>query len=419
MSAIIQNIRERIRRKVNKVCKGSGKVEHKTMCDLMLGISSSRDVKLSNIGRSLHEETEIKYTIKRLSRNVIKYDYVDRINGVMTKEVLNDSQGTEIVIIDISDIRKNYGKKMEAISTVYDGSEKELCQGYEMLVSGVITKSRIIPTYIEAYSSKGKDYDTRWYKSKKLLDMLVAEKNRGKSIGTIVMDRGFDSQTYYKYMINKGLGFIVRLKLNRNIELLKKTMKVGESYEFMRKKEYLSEVIHNGKKKKTKIRIGYATIKLGSLDEPLTIVMIKSKLYAEPMYLITNKRCNSRESAKIIYEKYLQRWGIETLIRTLKEEYNIEDVRILKYKGIKNIISLAFFCLFLLSKIVYSIGHNTHFIKIYLLSKGRKIRKIGAFLYHAVSYAISVELLADKKKICFYPKIILKQPELFNLKFFG
>lgn len=61
------------------------------------------------------------------------------------------------------------------------------------------------------------------------------------------------------------------------------------------------------------------------------------------MYLITNKKCSCNQSAKLIYEKYLQRWGIETLIRTLKEEYNIEDVRILKYQGIKNIISLASF----------------------------------------------------------------------------
>lgn len=419
MGNIIQNIQERIKRKVNKVCKGYGKVARKTMSEIMLGIMTSRDVKLSNIGRALHEGIDIKYTIKRLSRNIKNYEYVDRINGVMIKEVLNETVGTEVISIDFSDIRKNYGKKMESLSTIYDGSEKELGQGYEMLISSVVTKDRNIPIYMETYSSKGTDYDTKWHKSKKLLDQLVGEKKAGKAIGTIVMDRGFDSQRYYKYMINNNLEFIVRLKKDRNIQILKKEMKVGEVYDFMKNKEYLSEVIYNGKKKKTKIRIGYAEIKLSSMDEPFTMVMIKSKYYTDPMYLITNKKCSNRESAKLIYEKYLQRWGIETLIRTLKEEYNIEDVRLLKYKGIKNMISLALFCLFMISKIVYSIGHNTFLLKNYLVDKGMRIKKMGVFLYHAVSQGISSVVMANNKKIIFYPKIAFKYPELFNTRFFG
>jgi hypothetical protein len=65
MSAIIQNLRERIKRKVDKVCKGSGKVERKSMSEIMLGIMKSKDIKLSSIGRSLEE-----YRIKIYNKTI-------------------------------------------------------------------------------------------------------------------------------------------------------------------------------------------------------------------------------------------------------------------------------------------------------------------------------------------------------------
>lgn len=419
MLPIVQNSKERIKRKIEKVFSEKGKVIRKTLCEIMLGIMISKDVKLSSISRSLNELTDIKYTIKRLSRNISKEEYVAEINKVIIKEVFSSTIGEEIVSVDLSDIRKVYGKKMEELATIYDGSEKEKGQGYEMLLCGIVKGSKIIPTYMDTYSRTGKDYDTRWDKIKKLLEMVVEQKKAGKMIGTIVMDRGFDAVEYYKYMINKDLDFIVRMKTDRNIQMSKKEMKIGEIYEHMSKREYLSEVIHEERKKNTRIKVGYSTIKVEGIKEELTIVVIKSKYYREPMYLITNKKCSSSGSAKIIYEKYLRRWGIETLIRTLKEEYNIEDVRLLKYKGIRNIVSLAFFCLYLVSKIVYKIGHGTEYVNKYLVKIGKRIKKDGIFLYHAVSQGLSVALSTHKKKIPFYPKIRVIELELFNPRFFG
>jgi hypothetical protein len=419
MISIVQNFRERVKRKVEKTFSGQGKVGKRVICEIMTGIIASRDIKLSSISRSMNEGTEIKYTIKRLSRNIAKNNYVDEINAVMVKEVFSDTQGQEDISIDFSDIRKEYGKKMESLSKIYDGSEKEIGEGYDMLLCSVIKGNKIIPTYIDTHSSKGIDYDTRWNKLKILLDSLIAQKRSGKMLGTLLMDRGFDAERHYKYMINNGLDFIVRMKTNREIQIKKKVMNVGMIYDHMSKCEYLSEVIHEEKKKNTKIKIGYSAIKIKGIKEELTIVVIKSELYLDPMYLITNKKCLCNEAAKKIYEKYLRRWGIETLIRTLKEEYNIEDVRLLRYKGIRNIISLAFYCLYLLSKIVYNTGHGTHYVNKYLVKIGKRIKKEGIFLYHAISQGLSVVLSAYKKKILFYPKIRVAELELFNSRIFG
>lgn len=267
MSAIIQNLRERIKRKVDKVCKGSGKVERKSMSEIMLGIMKSKDIKLSSIGRSLEEDTELKYIIKRLSRNIRKYEYVKRTNEVMINETLSRSTGKEVIAIDMSDVIKEYGKKMENLCKVYDGSKKEIGNGYEMLLSSSIIGGKITPIYLETYSSKGKDYDRRWYKIKKLLNMMSKQKKSGRAIGTLVMDRGFDAKEYYKYMINNDLDFIVRLKLNRNIEAFKRNIKVEDVFDIISTREHFGEVLHEKKKKKTKIKIGYTEIKIEGINK--------------------------------------------------------------------------------------------------------------------------------------------------------
>jgi hypothetical protein len=419
MENIIQNFKERVKRKVEKTFSEIGKVGKRTICEIMTGIVKSKDVKLSKIGRSLNEEIAIQYTIKRLSRNIVKNNYVDRINDVVVKEVFSDRQGDEDISIDISDIRKYYAKKMGSICKIYDGSEKEIGKGYEMLLCSVGKGKKIIPTYIDTYSNKGMDYDTRWHKVKKIFDQLIKQKKSGKVIGTILLDRGFDSERTFKYLINNDLDFIVRMKGKRKIQIGKREMKVSEIYSHMSKQEHMSEVIHEEKKKNTKINIGYSKIKIDGIEKELTVVVVKSEYYPEPMYLLTSKKCSCSESAKKIYEKYLRRWGIETLIRTLKEEYKIEDVRLLKYQSIRNIISLAFFCLYLLSKIVYSIGHGTFFLNRYLAKIGKRIKKDGFFLYHAISEGLSIVLSSHKKKILFYPKIKMQELELFNPRFFG
>ena len=42
----------------------------------------------------------------------------------------------------------------------------------------------------------------------------------------------------------------------------------------------------------------------------------------------------------ITLEMYLTRWKVEESIRFLKQEYNLEDVRVRSYAGLKNTVAL-------------------------------------------------------------------------------
>ena len=67
-------IRSRLKAQLTKfsseLCAGLSKPLARFVSQMLFGIQSSQDVKLSNIGRSLQEEIPLIRTEKRLSRNL-------------------------------------------------------------------------------------------------------------------------------------------------------------------------------------------------------------------------------------------------------------------------------------------------------------------------------------------------------------
>jgi hypothetical protein len=61
----------------------------------------------------------------------------------------------------------------------------------------------------------------------------------------------------------------------------------------------------------------------------------------EPLLLLTNV-CGVRDSQSLwwIVQIYLTRWKIEETFRFIKQSYRLEDVRILRYRRLKNLVLL-------------------------------------------------------------------------------
>ena len=98
---------------------------------MLYGIQAAKDVKLSNIARTLKEDQALIKTEDRLSRSLDDEDLTDAINEEICR--LGASKVTDdiVIAIDPGDIRKKYAKKMEQSSKIYDGSEHEIGEGYE------------------------------------------------------------------------------------------------------------------------------------------------------------------------------------------------------------------------------------------------------------------------------------------------
>ena len=83
-------------------------------------------------------------------------------------------------------------------------------------------------------------------------------------------------------------------------------------------------------------------VKLPNYEHPLYLVVVKG-FGIKPMMLLTNCAVNIRKKESIwkIVEYYLTRWKCDESYRYIKQCYNLEDIRVRSYIGIRNIVVLV------------------------------------------------------------------------------
>jgi hypothetical protein len=121
-SKIAGKIKTQITRFAHKISSGFQKPAKKFMVQMLYGIQASKDVKLSNISRSLNEQIPLIKTETRLSRNIGKHDLTEQINGNLLADGASRVNPDTVIALDISDIDKPYARKMENLALVRDGS---------------------------------------------------------------------------------------------------------------------------------------------------------------------------------------------------------------------------------------------------------------------------------------------------------
>ena len=106
------------------ISKGFSKPKRRLIKELIYGIQASKDVKLSNIARSLRENIPLIKTEDRLSRNLSAIDFTESINDGLSRlnsrKVLKDT----VLALNPGEIVKPYAKKMEYLCQVLFASNK-------------------------------------------------------------------------------------------------------------------------------------------------------------------------------------------------------------------------------------------------------------------------------------------------------
>ena len=144
-------VRSRLKAQLSKftseLCGGLSKPLTKFVSEMLYGIQSSQDVKLSNIGRTLGETIPLIRTEKRLSRNLkhaeIEKELTSQLVSMASTRICDDT----VLALDLSDIRKEYARKMEHLATVWDGSTGETHAGYWLVdvTAAEVNGSDIVP----------------------------------------------------------------------------------------------------------------------------------------------------------------------------------------------------------------------------------------------------------------------------------
>ncbi len=146
-------IRSRLKAQLTKfsleLCASLSKPLAGFVSEMLFGIQSSQDVKLSNIARSLKEEITLIRTEKRLSRNLKSAELEKELTPQLVRMGSSRIQPNTVLALDLSDIRKEYAQKMENLATVRDGSTGELHLGYWLCdVTGAeVNGGEIVPLY--------------------------------------------------------------------------------------------------------------------------------------------------------------------------------------------------------------------------------------------------------------------------------
>jgi len=405
-SKIAGKIKGQITRFGHKISGGYKKPLRKWMVQMLYGIQASKDVKLSNIARSLNEEIPLIKTETRLSRNLGRMDLTESINGRLIAEGGRRIQQETVIALDISDLDKPYAEKMEYLALVRDGSTGETkSKGYWLIdvLGADVEGEDLIPLYGELYSQEADNFRSE---NRQILNVVDCVMEGIGQKGIWAIDRGGDRSRLFKGFLERKLRFVVRLVGDRDLiqkdGQKKNSLKIAWGCHCPHQSELRIE--KDGETKKKTISVGQIRVKLPFSDQPLVLVVVKG-FGEKPMMLLTNVAIKSQGVMRIL-EIYLTRWKCEESYRFIKQAYNLEDVRVLSYTALRNMMVLVQAVFYFVSA---ELGKNLklNILLKKLFEKAKRFFEIPDFRQYAIADGIYKILFSSQTGI--FPQWIKQQ----------
>jgi len=340
-------VRSRLKAQLTKftteLCGGLSRPLEKFVAQMLFGIQASQDVKLSNIARSLKEEIPLIKTEDRLSRNLKAVELEAELSSQLASMASQRVEANTVLCLDLSDIRKEYARKMEYLASVHDGSTGEVHAGYWLcaIAGAEVNGSEILPLYQKLYSAEARDFTGENAEVLAGVDQVRAYTG-GRGIWT--MDRGGDRKKLLEPLLDRRQRFVIRSTGKRLVtgrdNMQRSVAELGSKCRLRHQARVIK--IQDGQEKTYDLRYGVEPIRLLGRDERLDLVVLAG-FGEEPMLLLTNALEGARGSRSLwwIAQIYLTRWKIEETFRFLKQSYNLEDIRVMKYQRLKNLVVLV------------------------------------------------------------------------------
>lgn len=389
------NLKRNILGFCKKVSKNLSRPEFKFVSQIIFGILSSQSCHLSDIGRSLNEKTSVKKIIDRLSRNLNTFKSGSKAFESYLSAVKSEINDKTILIVDGSDITKEYTHKMECIAKVRDGSTGEYKLGYHTLGITALTpeKKMPIPVYTKIYSAEEKGFISE---DEEVINGLKFIGKHFKKNNIRAFDRGYDNNRYYDYLIKNHEKFVIRAKKNRNVIYKGNMINVLDLAHKVKGKYSLKFRKKNGISADCKISI--LPIRLPCRpDEELNLVVCYG-FGTEPMLLITNINSDDARLGVTIVKIYLMRWRIEEFYRFKKDQFKFEDLRVRSLKSIRNLDLLLTIAVGYIGYISENCYEQVTVMQ--LIECSKRIYGIPEFIFYAIADGLSVVFAKCKHGIC-------------------
>lgn len=215
-SKTARKLRAKIGEFSGELSHGLPQVAGRFVSEMIYGIQASQSVVLTKIGRTLEETVSIKKVEERLSRQLGRKGLGATIQSNLLSMAKDLVKEDTLLILDPSDIRKKYAKKMQHLATIRDGSAKELGQGYWLCnaIATEIDGDSMIPLTSKLYSTNAPEHESE---NREILDTIEAVSRTVNDRGIWVIDRGGDRKNLFVPLLKNKRRFLIRLVGNRHL----------------------------------------------------------------------------------------------------------------------------------------------------------------------------------------------------------
>jgi hypothetical protein len=278
---------------------------------------------------------------------------------------------------------------MEYLAKVHDGSEDgDIVDGYwtNQVIATEVGSNEITPLHMSLYSQNSPDFTSENDEILAAIDQVgEAVQNRG----IWVIDRGADRDAIYDPLLKKNRDFIIRMVGTRDLIYQEETVR-SLWLAFACKLPYQTSIIKiiDGKEVMFNLSFGHVKVQLPDMDTPLNLVVVRG-LSRKPMMLLTTLDIGiGQKDVWFVIQAYLKRWSVEETIRFIKQTYDLENIRVLRYDRLQNMMALLlavfYFVVVILDqnqKLTINAGH--------VLKSVKRIFGIPDFKYYALGDGLS------------------------------
>ena len=397
-----QNVQEKFSKDLNNLSTDLQVKEKKFIKEMVSGILKSRSSIVRKIAQSREESISLEKVCERFRRHLSKNEIAERLSENLLRKECKKFNRDSLIIFDTSDIRKEYAKKMEGLSRIYDADKKETCLGYNILdavsVETVGSEFSISPLFSELHTNNEDVGSLKQATFDRINDIQVFSGNKG----IFVMDRGYDDRRVMENLSNNDASYIIRSKAVRHLYY----ENTEQPFKTVAKKIKLK---HKFKSDKAKMIAGI--IKVGVRLDPYPK---KKNVNIASTYLITaryiqkdrygkdcpkgffhlycsfpNRGMTDNEMIETALRGYRIRWKIEEVHRHIKRSYAWEDMQVMTWD---RLVCLNVLLLIAVS-FLYSLDkYRMVLASIYphlMLDKKNKLNILKRFIYYRISLVVT------------------------------
>ncbi len=400
-SKLASKLRTKIGKFSGYVSENIDKTGKRFVNEAIYGIMYSQSVMLTEIGRSLETNVSLKKIEERFCRQLKKEGLWENIHGQVLCDAAPRIKDNTLLILDLSDLYKKYAEHMEYLAKVRDGSDGgQIVNGYwtTQVIGAQLGENEVLPLYQELYSQDAPDFKSENTQIIKAIDMVA---DHSGNRGIWIIDRGGDRDVLYNHLLKKTSKkrFVVRLVGNRNL-LHGNKEELALKLAYRCKTPYSETIIkeENGQEKVYHISYGYMPVKLPGMDDQLYMLVVNG-FGNKPMMLLTTEPL--RRNRKILYRLlgyYLKRWSIEETIRFVKQTYDLENIRVLKYARLRNMMGLLMAVFYFLA-VKLDMSQKLKIMTGHILKQAKRVFGIPDFKFYAIGDGLSAIFRRSPGKI--------------------